>query len=105
MTLKTRIILVSMISVLTVSIFQIAISWTSQSEVEERFEKATITGKSTLWRKIVASQLDQMEAGTKSLTRDRDSLKALRAGDTAALRRLRGRLVLRFYPWDCCLPP
>jgi len=74
-----------MVSLLLVAITQIAAGWMAQNVTEGRFSEATINGKAVLWRKIVASQLDQMEAGTVSLTRDRESLKAMREGDMETL--------------------
>jgi len=85
MTLRTRIIFVAMVSLLLVAITQIAAGWMAQNVTEGRFSEATINGKAVLWRKIVASQLDQMEAGMVSLTRDRESLKAMREGDMETL--------------------
>lgn len=85
MTLRSRIIVVAALASLLVAVVLLIAGWRSQHHVELRFEEATITGKSVLWRKIIASQLDSMEAGTAGLTRDRDTLAALNSGDLVAL--------------------
>lgn len=85
MTLKTRIILVAVSALLLAVIAQIVAGRMSQNEVEQRFSDATITGKSVLWSKIVASQLEQMETNTATLSRDRDTLAALQEGNTQAV--------------------
>ncbi len=85
MTLRARITAITTIAILLVVAAQIVASRMLQQEVEERFQDATITGKSVLWQKIVSSQLQQMRSGTKSVTRDAESLKALASGDKDAL--------------------
>jgi methyl-accepting chemotaxis protein len=85
MTLRTRIILVAVSVTLLATISMIVASWLLQGEAEERFTKATITGKEVLWGKIISGQLDQMQAGTTSLTRDRDTQDALAKGNLKAL--------------------
>ncbi|MBN4080563.1 hypothetical protein JYT31_02755, partial [Beggiatoa alba] len=55
-------------------------NWLSIKEVQERFIAATITGKSVLWKKIITSQLDHMETGSPAVTRDRETLLALKKG-------------------------
>ncbi len=78
MMLRTRINFVALSVTLLVAITLIAASRISQNQVEQRFQDAAITGKSVLWRKIISSQLDQMQASTRDLARDRDTLNALR---------------------------
>jgi len=85
MTLRTRIILVAVSVTLLAMISQIVASWLLQGEVEDRFSEATISGKASLWEKIISGQLEQMQAGTTSLTRDRDTQEALAKGDLKAL--------------------
>ncbi len=85
MTLRTRIILVAVSVTLLATISQVVASWLLQNESEERFSHATISGKASLWEKIISGQLDQMQAGTTSLTRDRDTQEALAKGDLKAL--------------------
>lgn len=85
MTLRTRIIAVAVIASLIVAIFSLAASWRSQKQIENRFEEATISGKAVLWQKIIASELDSMEAGSTGLTRDRDTITALSEGNLQSL--------------------
>ncbi len=85
MTLRARITLVGSTVTLLVAIALIITSQVSQQKIEDRFASATINGKAALWKKIVASQLEAMVVGTTSLSRDRATRKALKAGDEAAL--------------------
>ena len=85
MTLRTRITLVAIIATLLVALSLIITSRVSLNQVENRFAEATNSGKSVLWKKIVASQLDTMETGSTGLTRDRNTRKALQRGDIASL--------------------
>jgi methyl-accepting chemotaxis protein len=85
MTLRARIILVAVSVMLLATISQIVASFMVQGEVEDRFREATITGKTVLWGKIIASQLDHMQASTLSLTRDKDTQDALLKDDLKAL--------------------
>ena len=85
MTLRTRIILVAVSVTLLAMISQIVAGWLLQGESEERFSHATIGGKASLWEKIISGQLDQMQVGTTSLTRDRDTQEALAKGNLKAL--------------------
>lgn len=77
--------MVAVVASMLVALVSVVASWRTQHQVELRFEDATITAKAVLWRKIIASQLDSMEAGTIGLTRDRDTVAALSTGDLAAL--------------------
>ena len=85
MTLRARITIVALAAILLVAITQIAASRMAQKVTEQRLNDTTVQGKSVLWRKILASQLDHMESNTSSVTRDRESLKAIRDGDMEAL--------------------
>lgn len=85
MTLRTRITLVAIIATLLVAFSLIVTNNISQNQVETRFAEATNTGKSVLWKKIVASQLDTMKTGSTGLTRDRNTRKALQRDDINSL--------------------
>lgn len=85
MTLKTRILLLTLITILLVVISQVMASRMILNEVEERFEEATISGEKLLWRMILTNQMDQMEANATALARDRDTRNALKDLDTVAL--------------------
>lgn len=85
MTLRSRITVVASIAIVVVAIVAVGGGLKSQQQAESRFEQATINGKSVLWRKIIASQLDSMEVGMPSVTRDRDSLDAMKNGEIAKL--------------------
>jgi len=86
MTFRTRIVLVVFLVMGLLVISQLTASYLSQSQVEKRFNEATITGKTVLWRKIIASQLDQMQASAMGdITRDRETLKALTDANVGVL--------------------
>jgi methyl-accepting chemotaxis protein len=74
-------------AIVLVAVCLIATGWMAQNEVERRFQDATISGKSVLWQKIVSGQLDHMSSGTTALTRDRDTLAALKDARPAELAR------------------
>jgi len=85
MSLRVRLILlVTALIIGVAAALMITQSWSSQV-ANTRFQEATVVGKQALWRKIVEGQVTQMTAGMASLTRDRDSLKALRKNNTTAL--------------------
>jgi len=85
MSLRTRINLVAGIVTLLVAATLIVTGRVAQHEVEQRYRSEAISGKTVLWRKIVASQLDQMQGAASNLARDRDTLSALKDGDRARL--------------------
>jgi len=85
MTLKARILLLTLASILLVVIAQVIAGRMTLNEVEERFEEATVSGEKLLWRMILTNQMDQMEANATALARDRDTRNALKEMDTTAL--------------------
>ena len=85
MTLKSRIILVAISALLLVTIAQIVAGRMAQHEADKLLRDVTITGKTVLWKKIVASQLDKMEGNTATLSRDRDTLAAVQEGNVQAI--------------------
>ena len=78
MTLQRRITLIFMLALVFVSSTLLITGSMTRDVLNERFFDAAVTGKRVLWNKIVASSLDQMEANTTALTRNRDALKALK---------------------------
>lgn len=85
MTLKARILILSLTSLLLVVIAQTTASRMILSEVEERFEGASISGEFLLWRLILTNQMDSMEANSTALARDRETRSALQANNNEAL--------------------
>ena len=85
MTLKARILLLTLGTILLVVIAQVTASRLSLNEVEDRFEDATISGERLLWRMILTNQMDQMEANATALARDRDTRNALQEKNLEAL--------------------
>lgn len=86
MTLKLRISIVTLVAILITSLVMLIAGERSERQIEHRFQEATITGEAVLWKKIIASQLQHMEASMMSLTRDRESLQALKAQDAEKLK-------------------
>jgi len=72
--------------ILLVAITQIATSIYSESQLQSMFEEATIDGKTTLWKKIISSQLELMIPGTSALARDRATRNALVDKDVVTLK-------------------
>ncbi len=90
MLLRTRTTLSVTAAVLQVASALIILGVKSQAEVEERFASAPLEGKEVIWRKIVSTYLNEMEVGTKSLNRDRKTIKVLKNGDMATVNDLAG---------------
>lgn len=78
MTFKAHLITSITFAVALVLAVFITIAYVSLNISENRFSEEAIRGKSVLWQKVIKVQLDQMTASTSSLTRARDTLKALR---------------------------
>jgi len=57
----------------------------SQNEIQGQLNAARISGISVLWKKIIASQFSAMQEGSKTLSRDRDTLKALKKNNLVEL--------------------
>jgi methyl-accepting chemotaxis protein len=57
----------------------------SLQETQGQLDVSKIAGTTILWKKIIASQLDTMQEGSKSLSRDRDTLKALKKNNLVEL--------------------
>lgn len=85
MTLKLRLTLTTTIAMMIVALIAVVGGLRSQQQAERRFEQATIQGKAVLWKKIIAAQIAEMATGTVGLTRDRESLDALRENNREAL--------------------
>ncbi len=85
MLLKTRINIVAVTATIIVAVALTMISALVLNESDGRFKDATISGKTVLWQKIVSSQLDQMEAASRSLSRDSETLEALKETNLEAL--------------------
>ncbi|HHJ15502.1 MAG TPA: methyl-accepting chemotaxis protein [Gammaproteobacteria bacterium] len=85
MTLRARITLVAISITVLVAIVLSITARVSQSQSDARFASAVADGKSVLWRKIIASQMDGMENGVSSLVRDRATRRALKRLDREQL--------------------
>lgn len=85
MTLRTRITVAAISLTLLVAMILIVAGFKAQGEIEDRFKSATISGAGLLWNKIVATQLEHMEAGASALLRDRATKDALQQRDITVL--------------------
>jgi len=81
MTLKTRINLIAVLVTLLVSATLVITSELSLRETQHHLEQEKIRGATTLWKKIISAQLEQMLSGSKALARDRDTLKAIKTAN------------------------
>ena len=94
MTLKTRVNIAAVISILLVAIILLIFGKLTENSVEARFQEASLMGKSALWKKIINSQYDHMEANTNTITRDRNILKAIKNADKAGLEETNSTYIL-----------
>ena len=85
MTLRNRITYMTSAAIILVALTLIVSSYLVLQKSELRFEAATISAKSLLWTKIVEIEMDNMEAGSSSLLRDRDIKKNLRSRNYSEL--------------------
>ena len=85
MTLKTRLLILNTVTVLLVVISMFFSSKLIQDEIELRFEETSVESVNLLWKTILENQMDNMEANSSALARDRETRYALRSGDTAKL--------------------
>jgi len=86
MVLKTRITIAAVTSILLVAVTLLVLGNLIENSLEERFQAVSVNGKTALWQKIVASELDRMGSNTGSIARDRETLKALKSTDVALLK-------------------
>ncbi|WP_018954277.1 methyl-accepting chemotaxis protein [Thioalkalivibrio sulfidiphilus] len=85
MSLKMRLTLLALGALLFASIALIGTARMAQSEAETRFEALILSSKAELWGKILSTEVERMGTGMQGLTRDRNTLAAMAAGDRAAL--------------------
>jgi len=86
MSLSTRIVIAAGAALLGVSALMIGASHLAEKEAEKRFTEAVLSGNDLLFRKIVNGQQARMRGAIRGLTRNREAIEALRAGDTALLK-------------------
>ena len=85
MSFKARLItFIFSAATLVMAIF-FAIAYISLDITDKRFSEEAVRGKSVLWQKVIQVQLENMEASTSSMTRSRDTLKALKKLDLKVL--------------------
>ncbi len=85
MSLKLRINVIAIFITLLISATLITAGKMSQNETQNQLNAARISGTSVLWKKIIESQFDAMQEGSKTLSRDRDTLKALKKNNLVEL--------------------
>ena len=86
MNLRTKVTTGAAAMILVVAIMLISTSIYSEKQLQNMFAEATIDGKTTLWKKIIAGQLELMIPGTSALARDRTTRYALRDKDVSILK-------------------
>jgi len=85
MTLKTRIVMAGLLAIFLVSAALITTSQMAQGEIESRLDNALLSGKHAIWQETVNGHIEKMEAEMSSLTRDRNTVNAMKKNDLAAL--------------------
>ncbi len=85
MTLRARIISVSLLANAIVALASLLAIGSYQSNLEQRLEGVATAGTSVLWSRVVAGRLDRIESSTSALTRNREALAALASADAAEL--------------------
>ncbi|HEC14934.1 MAG TPA: HAMP domain-containing protein, partial [Rhodospirillales bacterium] len=78
MLLRTRVTLGAIGGSVLVALALVVAAKLTQDEIEARFREANQTGLTALWRNTVSGQEDGMEANTTSVTRDSDTIDALK---------------------------
>ncbi len=86
MTLKLRILILNIITILLVVLSMFISSKLIQDEIEARFETTSVEGVQRLWNTILENKMDNMAANSSALARDRETRYALRSGDIATLK-------------------
>ncbi len=87
MHLRTRIILVAVITSLVVAATMSVLGSLNNARVEARFQDATLDGRAALWETIIEAQIAQMQGNVTGLTRDRALIGALAEADSEQLAR------------------
>ncbi|MGC9457083.1 MAG: methyl-accepting chemotaxis protein, partial [Halothiobacillaceae bacterium] len=83
--LRTRIILVAVLSSLLVAAILLIYDRVKTGQLEQRYEQATSEGLSALWQALAKNQIAMLEGHLTSVTRDWPMLRALARQDEAAL--------------------
>jgi len=86
MTLKARIVIAGLLAILLVSAALITTSQMAQVEIESRLDNALLSGKNAFWEETVDGHIEKMAAEMTSLTRDRNTVNAMKKNDLAALK-------------------
>ncbi len=81
MTLKTRINLIAVLVTVMVAATLVITGELLLRETQHHLDQARIHGAVTLWKKITTAELRHMMEASKALSRDRDTLKALKTLD------------------------
>lgn len=85
MSLKIRLTLMALGALLIASFVIIGTARMAQNESEARFESLILSGKSQLWDRIIATEIERMETGVQGLTRDRTIVDAVATRNSETL--------------------
>ena len=85
MTLRLRITLAAIGSLLAVTLILVVTSTYTQNQIEQRLAEANIRGKDVLWKKIITHDQSLMETEIQGLVRERNTRKALQKKDLVTL--------------------
>ena len=95
MLLRTRISLLVILAFGVICIGLALASLTREDLIKAQYSGATITDRSTLWRKINSSLVQRMEDKAWIVSENNDLLRAVYAGDQEVVQRLAARVVTR----------
>ena len=95
MLLRTRISLLVILAFGVICIGLALASLTREDLIKVQYSGATITDRSTLWRKINSSLIQRMEDKAWIVSENNDLLRAVYAGDQEVVQRLAARVVTR----------
>jgi methyl-accepting chemotaxis protein len=86
MLIRTRITIVAVAGLLAVAVVLTGFAYRSISAADTRYADEILSGKQLLWEQIGSRLQEKMAGHSKALTRDRQTLNALRKGDHATIR-------------------
>ncbi len=85
MSLRSQLTIAILIVVFLLTILLSSVGFLKLQHIEDSLAKSELNSQQVLWNKVVAIERDNMEEGSRSLTRDRATRKALKKNNKAKL--------------------
>lgn len=85
MQLRSQLTLVTVVITIVLSSILLLMGYLKLQQAEDLHAESELRGKKILWKKIIASEQEKMEASSISLSRDRDTRNALKKGQVDKL--------------------